>query len=142
MKRVLEAIASDLRRKAWWSYQDTSLRGLVRAAVTDGTAAYTEAWTAGRRLRREEAAAEIERVLAAAEGSRQPEPADRDGVHLTPREREVLRLLIDGRSNREIAEALFIGHRTATTHVTNILAKLGVETRAAAVTYAFQHDLA
>jgi DNA-binding CsgD family transcriptional regulator len=50
-------------------------------------------------------------------------------------------LLIDGRSNRDIAEMLFISHRTATTHVTHILAKFGVETRAAAVTYAFQHDL-
>jgi NarL family two-component system response regulator LiaR len=54
----------------------------------------------------------------------------------------VLRLLIEGKSNRDIAEVLFISPRTATTHVTNILAKFGVETRAAAVTYAFQHDLA
>ena len=49
--------------------------------------------------------------------------------------------MIDGRSNREIGEMLFISPRTATTHVTHILAKFGVETRAAAVTYAFQHDL-
>ena len=54
---------------------------------------------------------------------------------------DVLRLLIDGRSNREIAETLFISPRTATTHVTHILAKLDVDTRAAAVTYAFQHNL-
>ena len=60
---------------------------------------------------------------------------------LTTREREVLRLLIEGRSNREIAESLFISHRTATTHVAHILAKFGVETRASAVAYAFQHDL-
>jgi DNA-binding CsgD family transcriptional regulator len=50
-------------------------------------------------------------------------------------------LLVDGRSNREIAEILFISPRTATTHVTHILAKFGVETRAKAVTYAFQHNL-
>ena len=106
-----------------------------------GVDAYTESWTAGRRLRREEAIAEIERVLALAEGPHAPEASVPGGIHLTPREREVLRLLIDGRSNREIAEALFIGHRTAATHVTNILGKFGVETRAAAVTYAFQHDL-
>ena len=54
----------------------------------------------------------------------------------------MLTLLVEGRSNREIAAALFISHRTATTHVSNILAKFGVDTRAAAVTYAFQHDLA
>ncbi len=39
MKRVLQAIATDLRRKAAWSYKDVSWRGLVRAAATDGTAA-------------------------------------------------------------------------------------------------------
>jgi len=106
-----------------------------------GAETYTETWNTGRRMRQEEIDAEVERVLAIAEGWREPETVDVGSVHLTPREREVLRLLIDGRSNREIAEALFIGHRTATTHVTNILGKLGVETRAAAVTYAFQHDL-
>ena len=65
-----------------------------------------------------------------------------DITRLSPRERDVLALLVSGRSNREIAETLYISHRTATTHVTNILAKFGVETRAAAVTYAFTHDLA
>ncbi|HEV2072656.1 MAG TPA: LuxR C-terminal-related transcriptional regulator [Thermomicrobiales bacterium] len=60
---------------------------------------------------------------------------------LTPREQEVLGLLIKGKSNPEIAKQLFISPRTATTHVTNILAKFGVETRAAAVAFAFQHNL-
>lgn len=39
MKRVLQVIASDLRRKALWSYKDSSWRGMLRAATTDGTAA-------------------------------------------------------------------------------------------------------
>jgi serine O-acetyltransferase len=39
MKYVVLSIASDLRRKAWWSYQDTSWSGLIKAAVTDGTTA-------------------------------------------------------------------------------------------------------
>lgn len=68
-------------------------------------------------------------------------PACTDPTGLTPREREVLRLLVAGRSNREIAETLFIGDRTATTHVSNILHKLGVESRAAAVAYAYEHGL-
>lgn len=50
-------------------------------------------------------------------------------------------MLIEGPTNREIAETLFISHRTAITHVTHILATFGIETRAAAVTYAFQHNL-
>jgi predicted ATPase/DNA-binding NarL/FixJ family response regulator len=48
---------------------------------------------------------------------------------LTPRELEVLRLLVEGRSNRQIAEQLFISGKTAGVHVTNILAKLGVHSR-------------
>jgi len=48
---------------------------------------------------------------------------------LTPRELEVLRLLLEGRSNRQIAEQLFISGKTASVHVTNILAKLGVHSR-------------
>ncbi|NDL59636.1 ATP-binding protein [Phytoactinopolyspora mesophila] len=56
---------------------------------------------------------------------------------LTAREREVLDLIAAGRSNREIGEALFISAKTASVHVSNILAKLGVSTRgeAAAVAY-------
>jgi len=48
---------------------------------------------------------------------------------LTPRELEVLRLLVEGRSNRQIAEHLFISGKTAGVHVTRILAKLGVHSR-------------
>lgn len=55
---------------------------------------------------------------------------------LSPREIEVLRLLVDGRSNDEIGRALFISPRTAGTHVANILGKLGVHSRAAAVALA------
>jgi DNA-binding CsgD family transcriptional regulator len=56
-----------------------------------------------------------------------PKPGKAAG--LTPRELEVLHLLIAGRSNRQIAEQLFISGKTASVHVTNILAKLGVHSR-------------
>ncbi|NEA31244.1 AAA family ATPase [Streptomyces sp. SID13031] len=52
--------------------------------------------------------------------------------HLTERELEVLRLIATGRSNREIAGELFISPKTASVHVSNILAKLGVASRGAA----------
>jgi len=57
---------------------------------------------------------------------------------LTPREQEVLRLLAAGRSNREIAAELFIAPKTASVHVSNILAKLGAASRteAAAIAHA------
>jgi DNA-binding NarL/FixJ family response regulator len=55
---------------------------------------------------------------------------------LTPRERETLQLLSEGLSNRQIAERLGIGERTAKFHVNSILAKLGAETRTEAVVLA------
>jgi DNA-binding NarL/FixJ family response regulator len=55
---------------------------------------------------------------------------------LTSRELEVLRLLADGMSNKEIAAELFISPKTASVHVSNIYGKLGVESRVAAATTA------
>ena len=55
---------------------------------------------------------------------------------LTSREREVLRLLVAGRSNREIAAALFIAPKTASVHVSNILGKLGAASRGEAAAIA------
>ena len=60
---------------------------------------------------------------------------------LSPRELEVLRRLVAGGSNREIADALFISPRTVQTHLASIFAKLGVATRAAAVASAYHHRL-
>jgi DNA-binding NarL/FixJ family response regulator len=56
-------------------------------------------------------------------------PTERTLAGLTPREVEVLRLLVEGRSNRQIAEELFISGKTASVHVTNLMAKLGVHSR-------------
>ena len=66
-------------------------------------------------------------VRAGARGPRPTTPAN--PANLTARELEVLRLLVEGRSNREIAEQLFISNKTASVHVTNLLAKLGVHSR-------------
>jgi DNA-binding CsgD family transcriptional regulator len=60
---------------------------------------------------------------------------------LSPREREVLLLLAEGNTNQEIAASLSISHRTVRNHVTNILTKLGVESRTAAATFALRHGL-
>ncbi|UNO43808.1 helix-turn-helix transcriptional regulator [Streptomyces sp. MST-110588] len=71
---------------------------------------------------------------AAGAGRSGPDGAERAGepartLGLTPRERDVLRLVAAGRSNRQIADELFISPKTASVHVSNILAKLGVSGR-------------
>ena len=64
-----------------------------------------------------------------------------DTAGLTKRELEVLRRLAAGETNREIATSLFLSVRTVDRHVSNLYAKLGVSSRAAATTYAHEHGL-
>jgi DNA-binding NarL/FixJ family response regulator len=61
---------------------------------------------------------------------------------LTPREVQVLGLLVDGLSDREIAERLFVSRHTAANHVGSILSKLGVPSRAAAAAWAVRNGIA
>lgn len=69
--------------------------------------------------------------------------SDRGGKDdsLTPRELDVLQLMVKGLSNKEIAEQLFISDKTVKIHVSNILKKLGVKSRSQAIIYAIQHEL-
>ena len=68
-------------------------------------------------------------------------PGQAKASGLTTREIEVLRLIRDGLSNREIGERLFVSKRTAETHVEHILAKLDVSTRAEAAADAVERGL-
>jgi len=67
-----------------------------------------------------------------------PEPAD---AVLTPRERDVMTLVAEGLTNRVIGERLFISEKTASVHVSNVLAKLGASGRTEAVAIVARHDL-
>jgi NarL family two-component system response regulator LiaR len=60
---------------------------------------------------------------------------------LTGRERDVVRLVAQGRSNREIAQELVISHKTVKTHVSNILSKLNLQDRTQLAIYAIKHGL-
>jgi DNA-binding NarL/FixJ family response regulator len=87
---------------------------------------------------------------AAAEDARAQESYQRLGVPrpgaeapggLSRREREVLTLVADGRSNREIGERLFISDRTVGRHLTNIYTKIGVISRTQAARYAIERGM-
>lgn len=67
-------------------------------------------------------------------------PASSHGM--SKRELEVLRLMADGLTNQEIADTLFLSHRTVTSHASMILGKLGLTSRTAAVAYAIRQGLA
>jgi HD-GYP domain-containing protein (c-di-GMP phosphodiesterase class II) len=87
-------------------------------------------------LDREAVNAVLEAAGHRAVGHKQAWPAG-----LTDREVEVFRLLALGRSNKEIARALFISEPTVHSHVLNIYGKVGVNTRAGAALFAAEHDL-
>lgn len=79
-----------------------------------------------------------EAAQALVQQATRPAPPGKD---LSPREREVLALMVRGLSNRAIAERLIVSPSTADFHVSNILGKLGVASRTEAVALAVQHHL-
>jgi DNA-binding NarL/FixJ family response regulator len=82
----------------------------------------------------------IQRLLL--ERLSQPEPAPEPPHALTARESEVLVLIAEGLSNREIARKLHVSTATVKTHINNLFAKAGLKDRAQAVRYAYHHGLA
>jgi DNA-binding CsgD family transcriptional regulator len=134
---VLDATGANLPMTATPSFAPT--REAVRAAL--GEARFAAARAAGRALPLPEVLAEYaaSRPIRSSAGERTRRPEAPFG--LTAREREVLRLIAAGHTNREIAAALFVTPRTAATHVTHILAKLGVESRTEATAWAVRSGL-
>ena len=126
-----------------WPERGAQERALAQARTVLGESATAAAFRAGQTMTHDEIWVVIDTVFAAAERPGSSGAAERatSVSQLTPREREVLRLIVDGRSNSEIGERLFISSRTAQTHVTNILAKLGVSTRTQAAARAVQDGL-
>jgi DNA-binding NarL/FixJ family response regulator len=110
--------------------KDVTLERLVSAV---------RALAAGETLIQPALTARAEQKLS--EASRTPVPTTGDAEPMTPREREVLRLLAAGYSNREIARALFIAEGTVKNHVSNILTKMAVRDRTRAVLKAAERGL-
>ena len=82
--------------------------------------------------------AAVEAMAAPVRAEARPAP---DAHGLSAREREVLLLVASGKTNRAIADALFLSEKTVDRHVSNIFVKLDVASRAAATAWAYQHHL-
>jgi DNA-binding CsgD family transcriptional regulator/uncharacterized protein HemY len=100
-----------------------------------GEATFAAAWAAGQALPAQSA---IDEAMAVAIAE---VPAQETARVLTVRQREILRLLAAGHSNREIGSRLFISPVTVARHLANLYGKIGVDSRAQAVAYAHRHGL-
>jgi DNA-binding NarL/FixJ family response regulator len=87
-------------------------------------------------------AAKVVNELARRSAAAAPAKADKEIIaQLTDREREVLRLLGQGYSNKEVGEALYITEGTAKNHVSSVIEKLGLRDRTQAALWAVRHGL-
>jgi DNA-binding CsgD family transcriptional regulator/tetratricopeptide (TPR) repeat protein len=119
----------------------------VRFEAAQARAELADALEAGGRPEAARRAADQARAELAALGlaGDAPPPPAREESAITPREREVLALLAQGRANEEIAAALVVSVRTVESHVANLYAKIGISgrsARAAATAFALSHGLA
>jgi ATP/maltotriose-dependent transcriptional regulator MalT len=120
--------------------RDAAAEALRRAAAITGRLGARPLDAEVKALARRGRLALVPSTSGAPRAAGAPTPAEQLG--LTPREAEVLALVAAGRSNRQIAQALFISPKTASVHVSNLLAKLGVASRieAAAVAHRLRLD--
>jgi DNA-binding CsgD family transcriptional regulator len=135
--------AFEILRSAWMEWQALEvpyeaarvrvLLGLICRELGDHEAAELEFDAAMRVFSRLSARPDLDRVTRNAVRS--------CGTALTRRELQVIRLIAAGQTNRGIASALDISLRTVDRHVSNILTKLDLSSRAAATAYAYQHGL-
>jgi DNA-binding NarL/FixJ family response regulator len=136
---ALKALRAALQRwrELGWPYETARTQVLVGRSLRelgDEDSAAVELGAAARAL------AALGAAPAAQEVDRLQPPGPLPGG-LTAREAEVLRLVAAGRSNPEIAAALFLSKKTVARHLSNIFTKLDVPSRTAAAAYAFDHGL-
>ncbi|MGQ0550105.1 MAG: response regulator [Armatimonadota bacterium] len=121
--------------------EDASVVGAVRAGAIGYLLKTTEADEL-RRAIKAAAAGQVQLSPEAASRLMREVRAPDSPETLTERETEVLRLVAQGMGNKQIAHVLHVGEKTVKTHVSNILAKLGVQSRTQAALYAVRIGLA
>jgi DNA-binding CsgD family transcriptional regulator len=135
--------AEPAARMRWRQAEALAATGERDAAAEAARAAHATAVRLGAGWLR----GEIEGLAARARLELAPDAERRDGTEaddafgLTARERQVLALLAEGATNKEIGAALFMAEKTASVHVSRILTKLGARTRTEAATVAHRHRL-
>jgi len=144
--RIIRARYDSVAVVALTSFSDSSR---VRAALAAGASGYVlktadveEVTEAVRAARRGEPRLGVDAIRGLIDELRAPAPRQEQPIPLSPRELEVLRLLGDARSNKAIGIRLGISERTARTHVSNILRRLGLSSRTEAAVWAVEHGLA
>jgi DNA-binding CsgD family transcriptional regulator len=138
---ALRAQIEDPVRPNWQADLEQTL---ARAQAALGQEAYAAAWARGqeRPLPDVIALAAQLKIASPAPDSRNRDVQETDRQFgLSPRELDVLHLLVAGQTDREIADTLFISPRTASKHVGAILAKLGVASRGDAAVFTVRHGL-
>jgi NarL family two-component system response regulator LiaR len=146
--RLIREQCEDVQVIALTSFQE---KELVREALKAGAIGYllknVSAEDLAAAIREAHAgrstlAPEAIQALIQAEPQRAVQDTDlAETYSLTPREREVLALMVEGLNNPEIAERLVVSRSTAKAHVSNILSKLGVSNRAEAISLSLQHNV-
>jgi DNA-binding CsgD family transcriptional regulator len=126
-------------------------RSVVAARAELGEEAFTLAWTQGRTMTPEQAVARLSRTVPtdrspaqatrSARAARQSVLSPSETLDLTEREQEVLRLVAQGLTDAQVADALVISPRTVNAHLRSISSKLGITSRHAATRFALEHQL-
>ncbi len=126
-------------------------RQMAAARAALGEEAFTLAWEEGRAMTPEQAVARLSRTvptghspaqaIRSARAARHLLPSPSETLDLTGREEEVLRLVVQGLTDAQVADALVISPRTVNAHLRSIYRKLGITSRHAAIRFALEHHL-